>query len=111
MDIGPEPLDGGAETVRNTGVGPFESGLDAVGGAEYRLVVDFADPQHILAVQNIGNSGKPGHPHYADQFEDWLAGRYHTMSLRRADVERDLESSIVLQRSDSSVAAAAATGD
>jgi penicillin amidase len=26
LDIGPAPLDGGAETVRNTGVGPFESG-------------------------------------------------------------------------------------
>lgn len=99
MDIGPEPLDGGAETVRNTGVGPFESGLDAVGGAEYRLVVDFADPEHILAVQNIGNSGRPDSPHYRDQFADWLAGRYHVVSLKREDVEHDLESSLRLERS------------
>jgi len=109
FDIGPRPVDGGIETLRNTGLG--QPGFSAASGAEYRLVVDFAEPQTFLAVQNIGNSGEPGHPHYADQFEDWLAGRYHTMSLRRADVERDLESSIVLQRSDSSVAAAAATGD
>jgi penicillin G amidase len=101
LDIGPEPLDGGAETVRNTGVGPFESGLDAVGGAEYRLVVDFADPEHILAVQNIGNSGRPESPHYRDQFVDWLAGRYHVVSLKREDVERDLESSLRLERSTS----------
>jgi penicillin amidase len=104
MDIGPEPLDGGAETVRNTGVGPFESGLDAVGGAEYRLVVDFADPDHILAVQNIGNSGRPDSPHYRDQFADWLAGRYHIVSLKREDVERDLESRLRLERTASAAA-------
>jgi penicillin amidase len=63
------------------------------------LVVDFADPEHLLAVQNIGNSGRPESPHYRDQFADWLAGRYHVVSLKRADVERDLESSLRLGRS------------
>jgi acyl-homoserine lactone acylase PvdQ len=43
-------------------------------------------------VQNIGNSGIPGSPHYRDQFDDWLHGRYHTVHLRRAGVEADLES-------------------
>jgi penicillin amidase len=102
FDIGPRPVDGGNETVRNTGVG--QPGFSAVAGAEYRIVVDFAEPHAFLAVQNIGNSGQPGHPHYADQFEEWLAGRYHTVSLRRADVERDLESSLVLERSAPGVA-------
>jgi penicillin amidase len=97
FDIGPEPVDGGNDTLRNTGAG--QPGLSAVGGAEYRIVVDFAEPHQFLAVQNIGNSGQPGHPHYADQFADWLAGRYHVVSLRRSDVERDLESSMTLERS------------
>ncbi|MBV9170590.1 MAG: penicillin acylase family protein, partial [Chloroflexi bacterium] len=97
LDIGPEPVDGGAETVRNTGVGSLDSGLRADGGAEYRLVIDFAEPDHFLAVQNIGNSGRPESPHYRDQFKDWLAGRYHLVSLRREAVERDLESSLTLE--------------
>ena len=50
--------------------------------AEYRLVVDFADPDHLPAMQNIGNSGRPDSPHYRDHFADWLAGRYHVVSLR-----------------------------
>src|SRR5262249_21138299 len=96
LDIGPEPVDGGSDTLRNTGAGqPF---FAAVSGAEYRLVVDFAQPHIFLAVQNIGNSGVPGSPHYADQFQDWLAGRYHVVSLRREDVEADLESSTTLER-------------
>jgi penicillin amidase len=94
LDIGRAPVTGGGETVCNTGVG--QPGLGAVSGVEYRMVVDFADPHHFLAVQNIGNSGRPESPHYRDQFEDWLAGRYHVVSLRREDVERDLESSLRL---------------
>jgi penicillin amidase len=85
FDIGPAPMDGGGETLRNTGAG--QPAFSANSGAEYRLVVDFAEPEHFLAVQNIGNSGQPGSPHYADQFDEWRAGRYHVVSLRRADVE------------------------
>ena len=66
--------------------------------AEYRLVVDFADPDHFPAMQNIGNSGRPDSPHYRSQFADWLAGRYHVVSLRREDVERDIESAVRLER-------------
>lgn len=88
FDIGPHPVDGGGDTVRNTGAGtpPYA----ATSGAEYRMVVDFATPDHFLAVQNIGNSGQPGSPHYADQFLPWLRGTYHTIHLRRAGVEADL---------------------
>lgn len=93
--IGPAPVDGGSDTVRNTGSG--EPAFAADSGAEYRLVVDFAQPEQFLAVQNIGNSGQPGSPHYADQFDDWLAGRYHVVSLRRPDVERDAEGTTILQ--------------
>jgi penicillin amidase len=95
FDIGPRSVDGGSETVRNTGAGnpPFA----ASGGAEYRLVVDFAQPDRLLAVQNIGNSGQPGSPHYADQFEAWLAGEYHTVHLDRAGVEADLDSATLIE--------------
>jgi penicillin amidase len=95
LDIGPQSVDGGVDTLRNTGLAP--STFSATSGAEYRLVVDFADPDRFLAVQNIGNSGQPGSPHYADQFPAWLEGTYHTVSLRREDVERDLEGTTILK--------------
>jgi penicillin amidase len=98
LDVGPSPVDGGVDTIRNTGVG--QPAFSASSGAEYRMVVDFAEPDRFLAVQNIGNSGQPGSPHYADQFSQWLAGEYHTVALRRSDVERDLEGTTVLESSD-----------
>lgn len=89
FDVGPAPVDGCGDTVRNTGSGPPL--FAAASGAEYRLVVDFADPDRFWAVQNVGNSGQPGSRHYADQFDPWRAGAYHVVPLRRPDLERDLE--------------------
>ena len=91
--VGPAPVSGGADTVCNTGAGPrFESN----GGAEFRLVVDFAKPDRIWTVQNAGNSGVPGDPHYADQLSDWTAGRYHELHFERANVEAQVESRTVV---------------
>ena len=85
FDIGPAPVDGGSHTLRNTGgeLPPH----NAASGAEYRIIVDFAAPASFRAVQNIGNSGVPGSPHYRDQFEPWLRGQYHTVHLDRAGVQ------------------------
>ena len=91
FDIGPREVDGGSHTLRNTGgeLPPHS----ASSGAEYRIVVDFANPDSFLAVQNIGNSGVPGSPHFRDQFEPWLRGEYHVVHLRREAVESECESS------------------
>jgi len=98
LDIGPAAVDGGSDTLRNTGAG--EPPFAASSGAEYRMVVDFATPDRFLAVQNIGNSGQPESPHYADQFDAWRMGEYHTVYLQRADVERDAESTARLSPPD-----------
>ncbi len=79
FDIGPAPVDGGSHTLRNTG-GELPPHM-ASSGAEYRLVVDFTAPDRFLAVQNIGNSGVPGSPHYRDQFQAWIDGTYHEVRL------------------------------
>jgi penicillin G amidase len=95
FDVGPAPVDGGPDCLRNTGAG--QPAFAATAGAEYRLIVDFAEPDRFMAVQNIGNSGQPGSPHYSDQFDAWRAGTYHSVSLRRADVERDAEGTTILE--------------
>ena len=94
FDIGPAPVDGGSHTVRNTGGELPPHGASS--GAEYRIVVDFADPSWFLAVQNIGNSGVPGSPHYRDQFRAWIDGSYHRVALTRDGVERDCASTTQL---------------
>ncbi len=95
FDIGPHPVDGGSHTVRNAGGEnpPHTAGS----GAEYRIVVDFTDPDSFLAVQNIGNSGTPGSAHYRDQFQPWLRGEYHVVHLQRAQLDAECESTLVIE--------------
>jgi penicillin amidase len=94
FDIGPAVIDGGSHTVRNTGgeMPPH----NASSGAEYRFVVDFVDPNSFLAVQNIGNSGVPGSPHYRDQLTPFIEGGYHVVHLLRDRVEAECESRTVV---------------
>lgn len=88
FDLGPAPIAGGADTLCNTGVGA-PPGCEAVGGVEYRIVVDFAEPDRFLAIQNAGNSGQPGSAHYGDQFAAWIGGEYRAVRLDRAGVEAE----------------------
>jgi penicillin amidase len=94
LDIGPLPVDGGSHTVRNTGGEAPPHGAGS--GAEYRIVVDFAAPDSFRAVQNIGNSGVPGSPHYRDQFVPWIQGEYHVVHLARSAVEAECRSKVTL---------------
>lgn len=95
FDVGPAPTAGGADTVRNTGAG--RPPIAAASGAEYRLVVDFAEPERFWAVQNVGNAGQPGSAHYAADFPRWLAGEYRPIELRRERLEQALDGSATLE--------------
>jgi penicillin amidase len=95
FDVGPAPIDGGSHTVRNTG-GELPPHA-ASSGAEYRILVDFTRPESFLAVQNIGNSGVPGSPHYRDQFEPFVRGDYHVVHLKRAAIEVARESMTTIE--------------
>ena len=66
-------------------------------GANYRLIADLStDPPSLLAVDAAGESGHPGSAHYCDQLVEWLGGRYHTIPLERAEVEKGARSRMVL---------------
>jgi penicillin G amidase len=95
FDAGPAPVNGGSHTIRNTG-GELPPNA-ASSGTEYRIVADLAAPDSFLAVQNIGNSGIPGSPHYADQFGPWLRGEYHVVHLRPEAVEAACVSRTVVE--------------
>ena len=78
-----EPVGGNETTPCSTGPEYM-----AVGGSNYRLIADLADdPPGLRAVSASGESGHPGSPNYCDQFDEWLAGRYHYLPLDRERTE------------------------
>ena len=72
-------VNGDMVTVGNTGEGP---NFEAMSGGGYRLLHDMgSSPPEMLAMDGQSQSGHPGSPHYADQFNDWVQGNYHSLPL------------------------------
>jgi penicillin amidase len=79
LDHGGVPVRGDKTTVCNTGQG---TNWEAGAGAGYRLIAELDNnPPGLWAVDAQSQSGHPGSPHYSDQLDDWLAGRYHFLPL------------------------------
>jgi penicillin amidase len=95
LDQGGAPVKGDAATVCCTGLGTaFEGRL----GANYRLIADFGDPvPELWAVDCSSQSGHPGSPHYADQFDGWARGEYHALPLDREAATKAAVSRLVLE--------------
>lgn len=79
LDHGGAGVRGDMLTVCNTGGGPD---WVAASGAGYRMVADLSSSPPVLrAVDGQSQSGRPGSPHYSDQFGDWASGQYHEIPL------------------------------
>ena len=81
LDHGGVPVGGDMTTVGNTGQGPD---FEASTGAGFRMIAEL-DPRApaLWALDVQGQSGHPGSPHYSDQLDAWLGGRYHRIPLDR----------------------------
>jgi penicillin amidase len=95
FDHGGEPVPGDLVTVGNAAPA---CGLHARSGAGYRLLVDLgSSPPQLWAVDGQSQSGHPGSPHYDDQLADWLAGRYHQITLDPAAAQAAAVETLHLQ--------------
>lgn len=95
LDRGNEPVGGNGVTVCNTMYNPDFS---VATGANYRLISDLSEsPAGMWAVDAAGQSGHPGSSHYCDQLREWVAGRYHFLSLDREEAAATAMAQLVLQ--------------
>jgi penicillin amidase len=95
LDRGGLPVKGDAVTVCNAGT---NAAFEARTGAGYRLIADLAAaPPGLWAVDGQSQSGHPGSPHYGDQLQVWLDGRYHYLPLDPAEASRAAVSRLTLE--------------
>ena len=96
LDCGGDAVSGNGLVVSNTGSAPD---FVSRSGANYRLLVDLAEaPAQMWSLDAAGPSGQPGSPHYANQFEDWLAGRYQRIGLDCDDVRPTIRTTLTLRQ-------------
>ena len=104
LDLGSFPSDGGETTVnvspsRFLDEGRIASPWVSRYGPLERTVTTFAEDGTPEARVNFpaGNVADPESSHFDDFREDWVEGRYRRLLFRRAEVEANLEESILVE--------------
>ncbi|QKO23865.1 penicillin acylase family protein [Rhodoferax sp. BAB1] len=97
FNVGPLEAPGGREIPNNLAqsLGPAPWSVNY--GPSTRRLIDFADAGKALGINPVGQSGVLLDPHYADQAQDFIAGRYQPMHLNPADVKAATRSTLLLQ--------------
>ena len=96
FNVGPFPAPGGHETPNNLShqVGPAP--WSVYYGPSTRRLIDFADPNHSLGINPVGQSGVLFDRHYADQAQAYIQGRYQPQHTGEADVAAHTRSTLRL---------------
>ena len=90
FNLGPYPVGGSIFTVNPTYFKISKSFAVQGGASSFRHIIDFADMTNSKRILPGGISGNFMSPHYDDQIELWLAGRYRPFVLGRKEVMKDV---------------------
>lgn len=96
FNVGPLEAPGGREIPNNMAHAIGPAPWSVVYGPSTRRLIDFADAGRALGINPVGQSGVWLDAHYADQAQDYIAGRYQPMHLNPADVAGATRSTLLL---------------
>ena len=92
---GDEPLGGGSSIVNANGY-DASKGYAVSWAPSMRMVVDLANLDRSLWINQTGASGHPFSEHYTDQLADWAAGRMRPWAFTDAAVAKATKDTLVL---------------
>lgn len=93
---GPYEYGGSHVTVGAASYSRVASPYFIIWGAPWRVTIDMSDPTKAEENMLMGASGQLLSPHYKDQTELWVKGRYKLMYMSPADVQAHTEGTLVL---------------
>ncbi len=93
LNAGPLPRGGYENTVGSTG-----SGLRQSSGASFRIIVDLADWDSMIATNSPGQSGNPMSNHYKDLFPLWANDEYFPLYFSKEKIDQVKEQEIILYK-------------
>lgn len=94
---GPYPADGDNTTVNVAGFVPAEGGYGVLLLPSLRMIVPLGDLDRTEIIGPLGQSGQPGHPHYDDMIEPWMAGERAISPFNRETVGRAAVARLILK--------------
>jgi penicillin amidase len=88
FNVGTYEVPGGNEVINNLLFYLAEDGKYNIGGGpSTRRIIDFSDVENSVSILPTGQSGVRSSPHYKDQAELFVKGRFRKMKLNRKEIE------------------------
>jgi penicillin amidase len=96
FNVGPFPVNGTREVINNL-MFPYDStGYYKVSaGPSTRRIIDFSNIGESMSILPTGQSGNPFSPHYSDQAEMYLQGKFRKMLLEKGEIEATAKSVLI----------------
>jgi penicillin amidase len=89
FNVGPEPVNGGNETILQSGFKMDSTIQNKVFfGSQMRIILDFADAANGVNITPCGQSGHLMSKHYRDQAERYREMKFREMLMDRSQVEK-----------------------
>lgn len=80
FDVGPLPIGGDTDTLcQIANIPQAERANSSSVGPSYRQIIDMGDWDNCRCCAPLGQSGNTVSPHYKDQLEHWMEGKYKPM--------------------------------
>ncbi|MBT8182797.1 MAG: penicillin acylase family protein, partial [Eudoraea sp.] len=87
FNVGPFPVDGTREVINNMFFPYTKDGQYKVNsGPSTRRIVDFSDIENSVSILPTGQSGNPFSPHYKDQAELFVQGKFRKMMMNKEEI-------------------------
>lgn len=101
FNVGPFPVNGTREVINNLTF-PYDStGYYKVSaGPSTRRVIDFSDIEGSMSILPTGQSGNPFSPHYDDQAELYIQGKFRKMLLNEQEIKTESKSILIFSFED-----------
>ena len=101
FNVGPFPVHGTREVINNL-MFPYDStGYYRVSaGPSTRRVIDFSDIGESRSILPTGQSGNPFSPHYEDQAELYIQGKFRKMLIDQQEIRSTSPSLLIFRGSD-----------
>mgnify|MGYP001822345070 FL=1 len=96
FNVGPFPVNGTREVINNLSF-PYDStGFYKVNvGPSTRRVIDFSDIEASMSILPTGQSGNPFSPHYDDQVQLYLEGKFRKMLINKEEIRKSSNSMLI----------------
>jgi penicillin amidase len=90
------PAPGDGNTINAAWSVPAAGSFEVTTIPSMRMIASLGDPDGLLMIGPLGQSGQPGHPHYDDMMRPWREGALAPIPLSRAGVEKVARDVLVL---------------